>query len=202
LEDRLLEKIKNGPSGLCPKMLNHVAWVTHDVAKTADFYARIMGMEIASTVFGLSVPSTKDDFPYFHIFFRMGDGSTFAFFEVPGLPGPAQASHPAYDVFNHIALQAKDKDEVLHWRDWLISNDISVIGPVDHSGLIYSIYFHDPNGIRLEITVPLDPDWNYHGGQAMQDLADWVRVKEEAIASGGDVGNSLKAFISRRKGHK
>jgi 3-oxoacid CoA-transferase subunit B len=29
-------------------MLNHAAWVTHDVEATADFYMRIMGMGLAS----------------------------------------------------------------------------------------------------------------------------------------------------------
>ena len=66
--------------GLSPQMLNHVAWVTSDIVGTVDFYTRIMGMPLASTVFDDKVPSTGDDFPYFHIFFRMGDGSTIAFF--------------------------------------------------------------------------------------------------------------------------
>ena len=64
--------------GLTPIMLNHAAYVTHDVAATADFYTRIMGMELASTVFDDSIPSTGDQIPYFHIFFRMQDGSTLA----------------------------------------------------------------------------------------------------------------------------
>ena len=33
-------------SGLTPRMLNHAAYVTHDVAATADFYTRILGMEL------------------------------------------------------------------------------------------------------------------------------------------------------------
>ena len=73
-------------SGLTPRMLNHAAYVTHDVAATADFYTRILGMELASSIFDDHVPSTGDDFPYFHIFFRMADGSTIAFFEVADLP--------------------------------------------------------------------------------------------------------------------
>ncbi len=34
-----------------------------------------------------------------------------------------------------------------------------MLGPVDHK-IVYSIYFHDPDGNRLEITAPVDPDWN------------------------------------------
>src|SRR3546814_15802347 len=81
-------------------MLNHAAWVTHDVEATADFYTRVMGMELVSTVLDDSVPSTGDDFAYFHVFFKMRDGSTIAFFEAPGLPPPSEVTHPAYEVFD------------------------------------------------------------------------------------------------------
>jgi len=176
-------------------MLHHAAWVTPDVAATADFYTRIMGMEIASTIFDDHVPSTGDKFPYFHIFFRMGDGSTLAFFEAPGVPEPAKSSHPAYDVFNHIALQAKDRDEVLQWHEWLTSNGIEVLGPVDHKGLILSIYFHDPAGIRMEITTPLDKSWNRHTDRGYADLKLWLDCKEKAAREGRDIPQALVEMI-------
>jgi catechol 2,3-dioxygenase-like lactoylglutathione lyase family enzyme len=177
--------------GLTPMMLNHAAWVTPDAAATTDFYTRIMGMELASTVLDDSVPSTGDAIPYFHIFFRMGDGSTLAFFEAPGVPAPAKSSHPAYDIFNHIALQAKDRAEVLRWYDWLKSQDVDVIGPTDHKGLILSIYFHDPAGIRLEITTPLDKEWNRHTEKGYADLKLWEDCKAKAKAEGKDVPEAL-----------
>lgn len=181
--------------GLTPMMLNHAAWVTHDVEATADFYTRIMGMELASTVYDDSVPSTGDAFPYFHIFFRMQDGSTIAFFEAPGLPPRPPLSHPAYGIFDHIALQAEDRDDVLRWSEWLRANDVDVVGPVDHKGLIYSIYFHDPNGLRLEITTPLDTEWNRHSEQGYADLKMWCDAKNKAIAENRDVGEALVALI-------
>ena len=173
--------------GLTPHMLNHAAWVTHDVAATHEFYTRIMGMELASTVIDDSVPSTGDAFPYFHIFFRMKDGSTFAFFEAPGLPPPAKSTHPAYDIFNHVALQVDTPEEVHRWYEWLKQNNIDVIGPTDHKGMILSIYFHDPNGVRLEITTPLDKEWNQHTKSAKADLDLWVEAKERAKREGKDV---------------
>jgi catechol 2,3-dioxygenase-like lactoylglutathione lyase family enzyme len=181
--------------GLTPQMLNHAAWVTHDVAATTDFYTRIMGMELASTVFDDHVPSTGDKIPYFHIFFRMGDGSTLAFFDAPGVPAPAKSTHPAYDIFNHIALQAKDRDEVLRWHEWLTSNGVEVIGPTDHKGMILSIYFHDPAGIRLEITTPLDKEWNRHTDKGYADLKLWLDCKEKAKAEGKDVPTELIRMI-------
>ena len=181
--------------GLTPMMLNHAAWVTPNAAATTDFYTRIMGMELASTVFDDSIPSTGEPIPYFHIFFRMGDGSTLAFFESPGVPEPSKSSHPAYDVFNHVALQAKDRAEVLRWYDWLTSQGVDVIGPTDHKGLILSIYFHDPAGVRLEITTPLDPQWNRHTDKGYADLQLWEDAKARARAEGRDVPTALLELI-------
>ena len=180
---------------LTPRMLNHAAWVTHDVEATANFYTNIMGMDLASTVYDDKVPSTGDEFPYFHIFFRMQDGSTIAFFEAPGLPDRAVATHPAYEIFDHIALQAADRVEVDTWADWLRKNNIEFIGPIDHKGFVYSIYFHDPNGIRLEITAPLDPQWNQHTTQGKIDLALWCDTKKKAQAEGRDVTEALLDVI-------
>jgi len=186
---------KRAESKLTPLMLNHAAWVTHDVEATAAFYTKIMGMELASTIYDDRVPSTGDEFPYFHIFFRMQDGSTIAFFEAPGLPSRPDVTHPAYEIFDHLALQAADREEVDRWANWLRENGVALIGPVDHKGFVYSIYFHDPNGIRLEITAPLDPDWNRHTEQGNTDLALWCDTKKKALAEGRDVTASLLELI-------
>ena len=186
-------------AGLTPLMLNHAAWVTHDVEATASFYTRVMGMELASTIYDDNVPSTGDAFPYFHIFFSMQDGSTIAFFEAPGLPVRPKSTHPAYDVFDHIALQARDREEVDRWAGWLRQNEVSLIGPTDHKGMIYSIYFHDPNGIRLEITAPLDPDWNKHTEQGYADLKMWCDAKKKAEAEGKDVATEMVTLIREQR---
>ena len=185
-------------SPLTPRMLNHAAWVTDDVEATADFYTRIMGMEIAATVLDDKVPSTGDAFPYFHIFFRMSDGSTMAFFEAPGLPPAATSTHPAYDIFNHFAMQADSPEELHQWREWLGQNDVEVLGPIDH-GSILSIYFHDPNGLRLEIATPLTSDWNRRVERGQADLAAWIAAKNRAREQGKDVSKSLIEFIRGRK---
>lgn len=185
--------------GLTPRMLNHLAYVTHDVAATADFYTRILGMELASTIFDDKVPSTGESFPYFHIFFRMADGSTIAFFECLNLPPAAKSTHPAYDTFNHVALQAESPAELRRWKEWLTECDVEVLGPVDHKGIIQSIYFHDPNGIRLELTAPLDPEWNKHTEQGRSDLKLWVDTKERAKREGRDPGQALLDMIHESK---
>jgi catechol 2,3-dioxygenase-like lactoylglutathione lyase family enzyme len=188
--------------GLRPQMLHHYARVTHDVATTADFYSRILGMEIASTIMDDHVPSTGDDFPYFHIFFRMTDGSTLAFFECTDLPVRATASHPAYDVFDHIALQVADASELAKWKQWLGEQGVETLGPVDHKGLIQSIYFHDNNGYRLELTTSVDPAWNRHETIAQRDLQAWVNTKEQALREGSSVSAALVGLIQRVKGER
>lgn len=183
---------------MTPVMLNHAAWVTPDAEITADFYTRIMGMEIGSTVFDIHAPAGGEQIPFFHIFFRMKDGSTLAFFEAPGLPPRPHPSHPAYHIFDHIALQAESRDEVIEWKGWLESNGVAVFGPTDHNGLIFSIYFDDPVGIRLEITAPLDPHWNRHTEVGKVDLQQWVTTKKKAQMEGGDVRAALANLVRER----
>ncbi|MDB5941779.1 MAG: Glyoxalase/bleomycin resistance protein/dioxygenase [Ramlibacter sp.] len=185
----------SSPAGLVPKMLNHAAYVTHDTAVTVDFYTRVLGMELACSVLDDVIPSTGDPFPFLHTFFRIADGSTLAFFESPGLPPRAQPTHPAYSIFEHIALEVSSVEELHRWHAWLLENGVSVIGPTNHDRLILSIYFHDPNGYRLELTVPIDPSWNMHTDQAYQNVQLWTQTKRSAQEAGGDPTEALVKVI-------
>jgi catechol 2,3-dioxygenase-like lactoylglutathione lyase family enzyme len=178
-------------------MLSHVAYITHDTAATVHFYSELLGMELVNAVLDDSIPSTGDPVPYFHSFFKMADGSTVAFFEAPELPPQSPAPHPAYDVFQHLALQVDSKQSVDAWQAWLVENGVDVLGPVDHK-IIYSIYFHDPNGLRLEITTPLDPHWNDMADKARASLEEWEQVKAEARRSGRDMVTVLKELTHER----
>lgn len=181
-------------------MLSHVAYMTQDTAATVAFYTDVLGMELVNAVLDDSIPSTGDPIPYFHSFFRMNDGSTVAFFEAPELPPPAAAPHPAYDVFQHLALQVDSPADVDRWHAWLVDRGVDVLGPVDHK-IIYSIYFHDPNGLRLEITAVLDPTWNDRGEQAHASLAEWNQAKVSAAESGRDMVSVL-ADLTRLRSHR
>lgn len=180
-----------------PDMLSHVAYMTSDTAATVDFFERVLGMELVNAVLDDAIPSTGEPVPYFHSFFKMRDGSTVAFFEAPALPPLQPPPHGAYDTFRHLALQVGSKDEVDSWDVWLRSQGVEVLGPVDHK-IIYSIYFHEPGGLRLEITCPLSPLWNDNAESAHASLADWQDMKSEALASGRDMVELLNALASRR----
>lgn len=182
-----------------PRMLHHVTYVTYDSVKTVEFYTKVMGMPLVSAVMDDHLPSSGNETPYFHIFFRMGDGSTIAFFESPGLPAAPEYPDPAFDNFNHLALQVDSKADVDAWKGWLEHHDIAV-QLVDH-GIIYSIYFHDPNGVRLEITTTVVPTWNQEEKTAAEHLASWAHVKEQALEGDGDVDQTLRALI-RRNAHQ
>lgn len=54
---------------------------------------------------------------------------------------------------NHLALKVPDRASLLRARDRLEAAGVPVLGPTDHH-FVESIYFHDPNGIRLELTWP------------------------------------------------
>ena len=53
---------------------------------------------------------------------------------------------------NHIALRMNTIEEVVDAKKRLEAAGVDVIGVTDH-GFVHSIYFFDPNGIRLELTT-------------------------------------------------
>lgn len=185
---------------LAPQRLHHAAWVTPDAARLVDFYTRVLGMELVHSVMDDRVPSTGQAFPYLHIFFRMLDGSTIAFFEAPSIPMRSPSTHPAYEVFDHFAMQVTTRAEIDEWHRRLVSAGIDVVGPTDH-GIIYSIYFHDPDGRRLELTTDLDGSWSRQGANAQRDMTEWSATKQAAIAAGQDPAAALLALIHSKGRH-
>lgn len=98
------------------------------------------------------VPSTGEYSPYLHLFFRMADGSSIAFFDLGD--GEATISSPNTPAWvNHFAMQLESREELSAMNDRLRQAGIDVIGVTDH-GFVQSIYFFDPNGLRLEYTIP------------------------------------------------
>jgi len=193
-----------------PQMLSHAAWVTHDAVATAEFYEQVMGMPLVNAFTDPNVPSTGDPYPFLHFFHRMQDGSIVAWFESPGLPLPAAPSDPAYDIFNHFAMLVESKEAVEAWAPWLHDHGIETIGPVDHPGIAYSLYFYDPvNHIRLEVTYPLHPRWNSNEEFARQAMDEWKAMKDEVEAAApGDpkeqarlMAKMIEEGRARRPGH-
>ena len=180
-----------------PQMLSHAAFISRDTAATVEFFTKVLGMEFVAAVLNDQIPSTGEVVPYFHSFFRMADGSTIAYFEAPDLPPIPDPPHPAYDTFRHFAMQVSTVGEVDAWHARLVAHDVEVLGPVDH-GIMYSIYFHDPDGNRLEIATPTDDRWNDDAPEARTALAEWNEMKAKAKNTGTSLSSALAALSHRR----
>jgi len=134
-----------------PRGLNHVVYITRDTAATKHFYTTILGMRLVSYAQADQVGSTGEPVRFLHTFFEMGDGTCIAFFDIEDLPEEtAKSVVPRWAP--HLALSLGSSDEVEDARQRLIEHGIEVVGPIDHEGIWTSIYFFDPNGVRLEFT--------------------------------------------------
>ena len=131
--------------------LHHVAYRCKDAQETVDFYTKMLDLDYSIAAAENRVPSTQEESPYMHIFFRMDDGSYVAFFEIPESPPMGKDPNtPAW--VQHLALKVEDEATLLAYKERLEANGIEVIGPIDHK-ICQSIYFFDPNGHRLELAL-------------------------------------------------
>jgi glyoxylase I family protein len=130
---------------------NHVAMPTNDTAETYRFYTEVLGFRLLSAVREDHVPSTGDKTPFLHTFFGLEDGSCMAFFEVEG-ETYAGRDDGVPSWIRHFAMNVDSEAELLGWKERLESHGIEVRGVVDHEGIWQSLYFFDPNGLRLEFT--------------------------------------------------
>ena len=128
--------------------VNHLALVTGDMDTTIRFYRDLLGLRLVAL---LGRPG------YRHYFFRLNDDNALAFFEWPGVEPMPRKDHglPVRGQvgWDHVSIGVDKPEELLELRERLIAAGVDVSLIVDH-GTIYSIYFFDPNGIPLEISVP------------------------------------------------
>jgi glyoxylase I family protein len=129
--------------------LHHYAYRCRDSEETRHFYEDVLGLPLVVAVAHDHVPSTGEAQPYVHIFFALGDGSMLAFFDLFDQQGCAPDPDTPTWV-NHLALQVADRGALDSAQDRLSAEGVDVVGVVDHSWFD-SIYFFDPNGIRLEL---------------------------------------------------
>ncbi len=131
--------------------LHHVAYRCQDAAETTDFYTRYLDLDFTVAIAENEVPSTGEFAPHIHIFFEMGDGSSVAFFELPESPD-MKLDPNTPDWVQHLALRVDDMETLDRYKSRLQDGGHDVIGPIDHN-FCQSIYFFDPSGHRLELTV-------------------------------------------------
>jgi len=155
--------------------LHHFAWRCRNAEETRHFYEDLLGLPLVHVIRLDRVPSTGEHCPYVHLFFEMADGSNIAFFDlgdnIAALPSP---NTPPW--VNHIALRLATLDELEHMKRRLAEHGVDVLGTTDHH-FVQSIYFFDPNGIRLELTVPTAPEEQLAGYRtnARSTLDAWTK---------------------------
>jgi glyoxylase I family protein len=164
--------------------LHHFAYRCRDAEETRHFYEDLLGLPLVHIIREDHVPSTGEYCPYVHIFFQMHDGSCVAFFDL----GDDKASEPSPNTpawVNHLALKMGSLAEIEAAKARLEKGGVSVLGITDHK-IIKSIYFFDPNGIRVELTCEIwtDDEKRSSREEARPQLDAWTREKEKLRASG------------------
>jgi len=164
--------------------LHHFAWRCRDAEETRRFYEDLLGLPLVHLIRKDEVPSTGEHCPYVHLFFRLRDGSCIAFFDL-GDDTAAAASPNTPAWVNHIALRVESAADLHTMLARLRDAGVDVIGPVDHDGYILSIYFFDPNGLRLELTTETAAPAVVQGyaREAHAQLAAWDEEKRARRAA-------------------
>ena len=182
----------SGPvSGIHPatRGIHHLALNTEDMQATTDFYVRVVGMPLVHAMkvpAGLGTgPGNRGNPPYEclrHYFFDMGNDSLLAFFEMPRGAEP-QARRDAIAGIQHCAFcVTPDGLQALMQR--LHANNVEFQGPIDILPGLQSIYFFDPNGIRLEACM--QPDAGAQPRVVHSVLQDKATAMQELSTLGAD----------------
>lgn len=180
---------------LCKK-LHHAAFRCGDAEETVRFYTQMLGLKFSHAMGEDHVPSTGQYSPHLHIFFEMEDGSSIAFFECPRDPGNMRdLESPAW--IQHFAFEVESMEVLLRAKEDLQAKGLDVVGPTNHDDFITSIYFHDPSGHRLELTVRIcGPErLKTFEEEAPSVLALWSRThdwSQRKSLFGGETGYARK----------
>jgi glyoxylase I family protein len=165
------------PSPAPVHQLHHYAYRARDAEQTRSFYEDILGLPLYHIIQSDIVPSTGEYCPYTHFFFRLQDGSFIAFFDL----GDDEAALPSPNTplwVNHISFRVDSVQDLEAMKARLQAAGVEVLGVTDHH-IFKSIYFFDPNGIRLELTAQLADEFQMlqESKTAHERLAQWSQRK-------------------------
>ncbi len=167
------------PAAAPIRQLHHYAYRARDAEETRHFYEDILGLPLYHVIQSDHVPSTGEYCPYTHFFFRLQDGSFIAFFDLgddeSALPSP---NTPPW--VNHISFRVDAVADLEAMKARLQFNGIEVLGVTDHHAF-KSIYFFDPNGVRLELTAQLASEFQMQkDSQSVHArLGEWTARKQQ-----------------------
>ena len=153
------------------KGLHHNAYRCRDSEETRRFYEDFLGLRLAGSL-AINTTKTGRDANVLHTFYELGDGSYLAFFEAPDQPFDFKDQH---DFDLHIALET-DQETFDRMFAKGKAAGIETRGVSDHD-FIHSIYFRDPNGYVIELTVKQpnhDETMNPATNGARRILDEWT----------------------------
>ena len=131
------------------KGINHPALIGQSYEQTIKFYTEVLGMRLVLDQPNLDEPRMQ------HLFFDVGNGSFLAYFvinEGTDLKLP-KAGH-GIGSMGHVALNlAVSIEEAM---ETLRRHHVEFVGPVER-GYERSVYFHDPNGVTIELLSWITP---------------------------------------------
>jgi glyoxylase I family protein len=156
--------------------LHHSAYRCRDAEETRHFYEDILGLPLVHVVTADHV-STGKSTPFAHVFFELADGSCIAFFDLgDNVKADPSPNTPAW--VNHIAFNVPSIEALNTMKARLQSSGIEVVGVTDHE-FVHSIYFFDPNGVRLEFTTQVvdDDEMKGYARDAHDALKTWNEQK-------------------------
>lgn len=154
----VMDKKAESPARDIPAVrgFHHYAYKCKDPQETRAFYEDLLGLPLTHVVEEHDVKTTTGDVVSFaHFFFELGDGSMIAFFDLgDGRASKADPETPAF--VNHLALTVDSEEALLSMKKRLEDAGHDVVGPMDHDDFVRSIYFWDPNGIRMEFAYTIE----------------------------------------------
>jgi catechol 2,3-dioxygenase-like lactoylglutathione lyase family enzyme len=166
------------PSGPLSRGVHHLALNTDDMKMTLDFYTRVLAMPL---VHALKVPpgigtgpGNRGNPPFEnlrHYFLDAGGDSLLAFFEIPKGKTP-KADRNAIGTMQHVSFTVtKERFEQVLKK--VKDAGLAILGPINVGVDTWSIYFYDPNGIRLEFSHQNESD--------PKVVKRWTQTKAEAL---------------------
>lgn len=167
------------PAPAAIQQLHHYAYKARDAEETRHFYEDILGLPLYHIIQSDYAPSTGEYCPYTHFFFRLQDGSFIAFFDLGDDVKPEPSPNTPLWV-NHIAFRVNTVQELEDTKARLQAHGVEVLGVTDHH-IFKSIYFFDPNGIRLELAAQVanEEQMAKDSTVAHGRLKEWTARKEQ-----------------------
>lgn len=164
--------------------VDHTARPTWRLRETIEFYRDVLGLPLVHTISarGWGQPGHPD---FLHFFFDSGQDSTIAFFYYIGTERPEKfvpEDHFFYSA-THTAWRVESEEELHLWKETLEKRGI-IVSPYTRHEILESIYFRDPNGYPLEITLRLRDIEVLDSKDAEMTLEAAMQVEDELRAKG------------------